>query len=67
MILVYIDKGYKTPYLTNDGRIYRRVGEGSDPVPETDRYTMQKLFERSSILKEELKKKGSRLIESFKD
>jgi hypothetical protein len=54
VLIVYIEKGYETPYVTRDGRIYRRVGEGSDPVPETDRYAMQKLFERSHELKQRI-------------
>lgn len=52
VLIVYIEKGYETPYVTRDGKIYRRVGEGSDPIPETDRYSVQKLFERSNELKE---------------
>lgn len=47
VLVAYIEKGDETPYVTSDGRIYRRVGEGSDPVPETDRYSIQKLFEQS--------------------
>jgi hypothetical protein len=47
ILIVYISKGLETPYVTKDGRIYRRVGEGSDPVPETDRYSLNRLFEQS--------------------
>jgi len=52
ILIVYINKGLDTPYVTKDGRIYRRVGEGSDPVPETDRYTINKLFEQSNYQKD---------------
>lgn len=47
VLIVKIEKGYQTPYTTKDGRIYRRVAEGSDPIPENDRYSLQKLFERN--------------------
>lgn len=57
VLIVYISKGLETPYVTKDGRIYRRVGEGSDPVPETDRYTLNRLFEQSINQK--------KLIENF--
>lgn len=55
VIIVRIERGDETPYITTDGRIYRRVGEGSDPIPETDRYSIQKLFERSLALSEKIK------------
>lgn len=50
VLVVYVEQGLETPYLTKDGRIYRRVGEGKDPIPETDRYALQKLFERRDHL-----------------
>lgn len=47
VLVVYIAKGEETPYVTNDGRIYERVGEGSDPIYLQNHYSLQKLFERS--------------------
>lgn len=29
--MLSVPKSYSTPHITNDGRIYRRLGEGSDP------------------------------------
>ncbi len=52
VLIVWIEKGLETPYVTINGKIYRRVGAGSDPIAETDRYSIQKLFEQSSELKE---------------
>jgi hypothetical protein len=54
VLLVLIRSGDEAPYLTKEGKIYRRVGEGSDPVPESDRYAIQKLFDRSAALKEQI-------------
>ncbi len=48
ILVAHIPRGDETPYVTSDGRIYRRVNEGSDPIPEQDRYSIQKLFERGS-------------------
>ncbi len=49
VLVVRIEKGYETPYITNDGRIYIRNGEGSDPVKETNSYIIRKLFERVDL------------------
>jgi len=34
------------PYIHSDGRIYRRVADSSDPSPETDRFTLDHLWQR---------------------
>lgn len=47
VLVVYIERGEETPYITRDGKVYQRIGEVSDPVPIDDYYAMQKLFERS--------------------
>lgn len=47
VLVIHIERGDETPYVTNEGKIYQRVGEGSDPVPLKDHYTIQKLYERS--------------------
>jgi len=51
VLVCYVDKGFETPYLTKDGRVYVRSGEGSDPVYETNKYLLQKLFERNDYIK----------------
>jgi hypothetical protein len=35
----------ETPFVTKDGRIYRRVHDSSDPAPESSRYTIDQLVE----------------------
>ena len=57
ILIVYVPESYETPHITRDGRIYRRHGEGSDPIPETDRYTIDKMYEKS--------KKFDHMIETF--
>jgi hypothetical protein len=54
VLVIFIRSGDEAPYLTKEGKIYRRIGEGSDPIPESDRYTIQKLFERSLVLKDHI-------------
>ncbi|MBP2045207.1 AlbA family DNA-binding domain-containing protein [Methanobacterium aggregans] len=47
VLVVHIESGDETPYVTNDGKIYQRVGEGSDPIKLNDHYSIQKLYDRS--------------------
>ena len=44
IIVVRIPEGPNTPYVHNDGRVYRRIADSSDPRPETDRATLDLLF-----------------------
>ena len=39
IIVVQVPEGPNSPYIHNDGRIYRRVGDSSQPTPVTDRAT----------------------------
>lgn len=45
ILMVFIPQSTEMPHITRDGKIYRRNAEGSDPVPETDRYTIDKMYE----------------------
>ncbi|MEW6066366.1 MAG: helix-turn-helix domain-containing protein [Bacillota bacterium] len=55
VLVVKIPESTYPPHITNDGRIYRRNMEGSDPVPETDRHILDRLFEKSKHNKTEVK------------
>ncbi|GAB6157678.1 hypothetical protein JCM39194_08780 [Desulfotomaculum varum] len=55
ILVIKIPESTYPPHLTNDGRIYRRNMEGSDPVPETDRHILDRLFEKSRLNKTEVK------------
>ena len=46
IIVVDIPQGPDTPYVHNDGRIYVRIGDSSDPRPLTDRVSFDTLSQR---------------------
>ena len=46
IIVVMIPSGPDAPYIHSDGRIYRRIADSSDPKPETDRFTLDMLWQR---------------------
>lgn len=46
ILLVQIPSGHNAPYIHSSGRIYRRIADSSDPKPETDRTTLDLLYER---------------------
>lgn len=46
IIVIQIPQGADCPYVHNDGRIYRRIADSSDPKPETDRARFDLLIER---------------------
>jgi hypothetical protein len=46
ILVVRVPPGAETPYVHADGRIYRRVADSSDPKPDIDRSTLDRLFEK---------------------
>ncbi len=46
IIVIQVPEGPNSPYIHNDGRIYRRVGDSSQPTPVTDRSTFDLLAQR---------------------
>ncbi len=46
IVAVYVPEGADTPYIHNDGRIYERVGDSSQPRHVTDRATLDRLAQR---------------------
>ena len=46
ILVVQIPEGPNSPYIHNDGRIYRRVGDSSQPMPVTDRATFDLLAQK---------------------
>jgi Putative DNA-binding domain len=48
VIAVQVPWGNQAPYVHRDGRIYRRVGDGSEPTAENDRFVLDQLWRRSS-------------------
>ena len=51
ILAVLIQESIEPPHITKDSRIYRRNGEGSDPIAENDRYAIDRLYDRSKRFK----------------
>lgn len=50
VIVLFIPESFETPHILSDGVVYLRNGEISEPVANDDRYTLTKLYEKSSYL-----------------
>ncbi len=57
ILVVQVPPGADCPYLHNDGRVYIRVADSSDPRPETDRSVIGLLVERGNQAKSRLAKR----------
>ena len=55
LLAIYIPEGPNTPYVTNDGRIYIRIGDSSSPDHAKDRATFDLLFRRGEDKRQLLK------------
>ena len=51
ILAMLIQESIEPPHITKDGRIYRRNGEGGDPIAENDRYAIDRLYDRSKRFK----------------
>jgi hypothetical protein len=45
VVVVFVPQDQDTPFITSDGCVYRRVGDSSEPVRATDRYTLDRLLD----------------------
>jgi len=54
IVVVSIPQGPDTPYVHNDGRIYLRIADSSEPRPLSDRSTFDLLAERGETSRESL-------------
>lgn len=45
VLVVYVPENQQTPFISQDGRIYRRTYDSSDPVRETNRYSIDRLVD----------------------
>jgi hypothetical protein len=59
VLVVYVPGNQQAPFITTDGRVYRRVADSSDPVYEHDRFVLDQIVERG--------KDPSRRFEAFCD
>ena len=53
IICVQVPLGSEAPYIHNSGRVYRRVGDSSDPKPESDRFVLDQLWQRGEKIRDE--------------
>ena len=56
IIAVEIPQSHIAPHVHKDGCIYRRVADGSEPKPETDRFVLDQLWRRAEPLRERTRK-----------
>ena len=54
ILAVQVPQGVNTPYIHNDGRIYQRIGDSSQPTHVSDRSTFDGLARRAQIARQEL-------------
>ena len=45
VLVVSVPDRQATPFITSDGRVYRRSGDSSTPVPEKDRHSFDRLVD----------------------
>ena len=45
VLIAYIPDNQETPFILQEGRIYRRVGDSSNPMLENDRYALDRLVD----------------------
>lgn len=57
VLIVRVPKSYQTPHVHSSGVIYRRVGDGSEPVGERSHHEVVKLVERSSELESDYRRR----------
>ena len=51
VFVVEVPESNTAPHIHKDGRIYRRVADGSEPKHETDRFILDQLWRRSDPIK----------------
>lgn len=53
VIAIHVPRGHNAPFVHRSGRIYRRVGDGSEPRPENDRFVLDQLWQRGKLIEKE--------------
>lgn len=56
IVAIKIPQSHTAPHVHKDGRIYRRVADGSEPKPETDRFILDQLWSRSKPIRKMTRK-----------
>lgn len=50
VLVAQIPENQETPFITKEGRIYRRISDSSDPIPEDNRYAIDRLVDNGREL-----------------
>lgn len=56
VVAIKIPQSHTAPHVHKDGRIYRRVADGSEPKPETDRFVLDQLWRRAEPIRKMTRK-----------
>ena len=56
LIAIEILQSHTAPHVHKDGRIYRRVGDSSEPKAETDRFILDQLWRRADDIRNMIRK-----------
>jgi hypothetical protein len=54
VIVIWVPKSEEAPHILSDGKIYRRIGESSEPIPEKNRHAVEELYNRNKNTKAHL-------------
>lgn len=55
IVAVHVPQSQTAPHVHKDGRIYRRVADGSEPKPESDRFTLDELWRRGNPVRDRVR------------
>ena len=56
VVAIQIPQSLTTPHVHRDGRIYRRVADGSEPKHETDRFMLDQLWRRDRPIRKKVRR-----------
>lgn len=53
VVCIHVPWSALAPHVHKSGQIYRRVADGSEPRPESDRFVLDQLFKRSTDIRDD--------------
>ncbi len=53
VLVVHIPENQETPFINKDGRLYRRISDSSDPIPEDNRFALDRLVDNGQEIAKE--------------
>lgn len=61
IVIIGIPRSENTPHIHKSGMVYRRMGDSSLPIAESDRFTLDELWKRGQDYKQRLTKKLAKI------